>query len=1345
MVTRGCAVLLMLCLASGLSAVAQEWEVWPRDTQVSDHPKIANFLENLIADYQASRSVIALDTMRRVPSFYGLHREGDRVRVVIEIESANLASRVVSALKSIGGEIELSYDTQIQALVPIKNIRQIAEVKEVQFVRPPIQPVLMQGATVSEGQKLIGAPTWHTAGVNGQGVKVGLIDPAFYRYEQLLGRELPPRERVTARSFRSDGRMYDPDAPSSHGVAVSEVVTDVAPGINLYLAAFDTDVEFRRAVDWLIEQKVDVINTSLGFPSGCFRGQGMFEPSIRKAREAGITWVTSAGNRGDSHWEGSFTDPNTNDRHNFSSFDETLTFEVELFPLEVSGQRVAGVLVVFFLSWDAPCSGAFDDYDLAIFPESAPEVRLQGDWAWRRGVPVKVAGGLFYTRNPALAGRRDSFAVEITKKRSGAAPARLDLVAQVCLICHSFEYLVPQGSISIFEPAISPNAISVGAFHHAPDRCPSDLCPETNLFVYSSRGPTKDGRIKPDITAPSHISTATYGKYTGDGPNQNSGFDGTSASAPHVAGAAALVKQVFPKFTPQQVQEFLEKRAEDRGARGKDNDWGAGQLLLGEVIIIPNAPADLVAFGSGPREISVTWKDQATNEAGFSLERRFARDPDFSEIARLGPDATTFTDTNVLPETPYCYRVRAFTSSGQSDYSNESCATGSLELALYEFSAELQQGAFARIEIPGEIKSALPVGVRFVEEPNVTLRDRTSRSLSEINLQLSPSTGSIFGSPNASGEFPFLIAVFSNGHKLARIWVLLTVKPALALVRRTAQTQNPPEILFIDFPSQIRATGKPIMGFVGFKDPDGDLTKASFTVVSATDFQSFEVTPNVKGQKEGVFSFEIATTIAQNVTLAVTLTDEAGQASQAVEFSFEAVPVPILRVTPESLNAQGMAGVGEIAAQELEITNGGSGTLAWTALTDAAWLKISPDAGEVAAGGSVRATVKADNTALSAGRHRALIMIRAPGAENSPQWVRFGLELAPAGGTLLWKTSVGATDSSPALGADGMIYLFGADQSLYALSADGQVQWTFKAGGNILSASVAIAKDKTIYFGADDGNLYALAPDGKEKWRFAANLPVRSSPAIGPDGTIYIGSGSQPSEDAKVYAIQPNGTVKGRPFDVEGGVVSSPALSAKTLYVGALDRRVYAVNLDGFYRQWRLRLGDSIHSSPAIGADGTLYIGADDGNLYALAPDGKERWRFQTNDGIFSSPAIGSDGTIYVGSLDGRLYAISPEGKEKWRFQTEGPIYSSPAIAADGVVYIGSDDGNLYAVNADGTRRWSFKTAGPVRSSPVIENDGRVYITSRDGNLYAIRGEAGPAQSPWPMFRQNPQRTGAKP
>ena len=67
-------------------------------------------------------------------------------------------------------------------------------------------------------------------------------------------------------------------------------------------------------------------------------------------------------------------------------------------------------------------------------------------------------------------------------------------------------------------------------------------------------------------------------------------------------------------------------------------------------------------------------------------------------------------------------------------------------------------------------------------------------------------------------------------------------------------------------------------------------------------------------------------------------------------------------------------------------------------------------------------------------------------------------------------------------------------------------------------------------------------------------------------------------------------------------------------------------------------------SSPAIGTDGTIYVGSRDKNLYAINPDGSKKWAFKTGNWVTSPPAIGSDGTIYVGSKDKNLYPISPDG-----------------------------------------------------------------------------------------------------
>ena len=70
------------------------------------------------------------------------------------------------------------------------------------------------------------------------------------------------------------------------------------------------------------------------------------------------------------------------------------------------------------------------------------------------------------------------------------------------------------------------------------------------------------------------------------------------------------------------------------------------------------------------------------------------------------------------------------------------------------------------------------------------------------------------------------------------------------------------------------------------------------------------------------------------------------------------------------------------------------------------------------------------------------------------------------------------------------------------------------------------------------------------------------------------------------------------------------------------------------FKQWEYKTGGDVGSSPAIGSDGTIYVGSEDNNLYAMNPDGSKKWAFRTGDDVKSSPAIGSDGTIYVGSED---------------------------------------------------------------------------------------------------------------
>ena len=79
---------------------------------------------------------------------------------------------------------------------------------------------------------------------------------------------------------------------------------------------------------------------------------------------------------------------------------------------------------------------------------------------------------------------------------------------------------------------------------------------------------------------------------------------------------------------------------------------------------------------------------------------------------------------------------------------------------------------------------------------------------------------------------------------------------------------------------------------------------------------------------------------------------------------------------------------------------------------------------------------------------------------------------------------------------------------------------------------------------------------------------------------------------------------------------------------------------------WEFETGGGVPSSPAIGSDGTVYVGSRDNKLYAINPkSGVKLWEFEMGNYVLSSPAIGSDGTVYVGSVDKKLYAIKTESK----------------------------------------------------------------------------------------------------
>jgi outer membrane protein assembly factor BamB len=338
-----------------------------------------------------------------------------------------------------------------------------------------------------------------------------------------------------------------------------------------------------------------------------------------------------------------------------------------------------------------------------------------------------------------------------------------------------------------------------------------------------------------------------------------------------------------------------------------------------------------------------------------------------------------------------------------------------------------------------------------------------------------------------------------------------------------------------------------------------------------------------------------------------------------------------------------------------------------------------------------------------------------------------------------WYVKAQARDTGNAMSG------WSAARTIIVRPADTMKIWRYQIKQGVTEdnySSPAIAPDGTIYVGSQDDYLYAVNYDGSLKWRFYAGDVVRSSPAIGADGTVYVGSYSN-----SLYALNPaDGSVKWS-YLTHGDITSSPAIAADgTIIFGSSDDTIYALNPDSTVK-WKYKAGQDVNSSPSIAADGTIYFGSNDDVLYALTPAGTFKWRYETTRDIQGSPAIGPDGTVYFGSLDGYLYAVNPDGSTKWRYVTGDDVISSPAISANGTVYFGSNDDNLYALGPDSIPVFKYPTDYDITSSPTVGADGKVYFVGNDGYLYQLKGTSPLAGSSWPKFRhdiKNNGRVGAK-
>ena len=232
---------------------------------------------------------------------------------------------------------------------------------------------------------------------------------------------------------------------------------------------------------------------------------------------------------------------------------------------------------------------------------------------------------------------------------------------------------------------------------------------------------------------------------------------------------------------------------------------------------------------------------------------------------------------------------------------------------------------------------------------------------------------------------------------------------------------------------------------------------------------------------------------------------------------------------------------------------------------------------------------------------------------------------------------------------------------------------------------------------------------------------IQSSAAIGPDGTIYLGN-----FPGNLLALRDPG--QGDALQLQwrfhpAGASSfhaTPALAADgTVYLGFSTGGATPEARGTFYAlrapasgteaevRWTVDLGPGRQTaSPTLGPDGTVYVVSGAGQLFAIAPDGTVQWTLPTGPALKAAPALGADGTVYLASMDGRLYAVAPPGAAgaapavKWTFNFADYPGTTPAVTAE-----------VPPPGADG------QGSG---ASPMIGPDGTIYLGANNSNFYAI-------------------------
>ena len=535
-------------------------------------------------------------------------------KVLVDIRTDDMKA-VTIKLGELGDVVTVSVPgaKELRAAVNLEDLEAIAAVPGVTFIYPAVLPEYETGSVNSEGDRALAADTARSAfSLNAGGVKVGVLSDSA---------TAAGIARSVANGNLAQGQVTvvpgQNGTSAEEGLAMLEIINDLIPGVQLFFATSgSTPATFAANIRALRNTYgCDIICDDIRFGNETPFQDGPIAQAVDDVMDSGALYFASAGNSGNKDdgtsgtWVGDFLDGG----------DSTLpapgtkAYRVHNFGTVAAPQLyntcTGGSSLSLSLFWADPNGGSTNDYD--VFRLNAAGTAVSSS-----STNVQSGTTDAYENTTLISGARI-----VVVKAGAAAPRSLYVTTGRGTLTAAYSTngfarghsAASRGANTAYSVAAVPAA---GAFSSgAPvGPYPNSYTSAQLTETFSSDGPARkffnsDGSaVTPNnfLIATGGGTTQQYPVVTGpDGVNTSvSGFQpfyGTSASTPHAAAVAALLKAYRPGLTQAQMLTALTGTCLDIEIPGTDNDTGAGIL---RPVNLLSSYASSVAFVYGSSTVS---------------------------------------------------------------------------------------------------------------------------------------------------------------------------------------------------------------------------------------------------------------------------------------------------------------------------------------------------------------------------------------------------------------------------------------------------------------------------------------------------------------------------------------------------------------------------------------------------------------------------------------------------------------------------------------------------------------------------------------------------------------------